>query len=69
MENVLSDYDKAFAKTCDRVSAAILVLAERIESLKKSALDDDALSHEISLGIRKGLFGADAESNASILDR
>lgn len=46
-------------------AAAAIALAEAMERLT-TIHAADLLSHGIALGIRKGLFGANAEDNADI---
>lgn len=56
-------YTEAYKETGDAVAASILVLADALKENHKM------LSDEICMGIRKGLFGAEAGNNASILDQ
>ncbi len=72
MQELVGRYEEAFAVCKDPTAAAILVLAHQISALEhhaaKATESLEGFDHQICMGIRKGLFGAAAEENASIKD-
>lgn len=52
----------------DDIPAAILALAGAITGATRNMGFNDSLGHEISVGLRHGLFGASASIDNSILE-
>jgi hypothetical protein len=50
------------------VAGGLLAIAEGLNNIAAALNNIDNLSHSICMGIRKGLFGADADSGRSILE-
>lgn len=67
-----TDTSRAFDQFCEDgtepQTAALLAIAYSIERLAKNleVFSCDSLSHEICMGIRKGLFGSGATDTSSI---
>jgi len=61
--NIREEFELYLNVTDERVSAAILVLAGVIQ---EKGFIDERLGHEISMGIRHGIFGSNANNNATI---
>jgi hypothetical protein len=67
MNEVLKRMQQAQLGTDDDTAAAILVLADAINGLAAKRYPMDEVGHSICMGIRKGLFGAHADDNSSVL--
>ncbi|MBY0313766.1 MAG: hypothetical protein K2W85_17000 [Phycisphaerales bacterium] len=67
---VESAYEHYLQTTRDPQAAALLCVASALMDIAKStkALTDDSLGHEICMGIRHGLFGANASSSHTIAE-
>ena len=64
-KRVDADFKEALTVTDgDYVAAAVLALAKVV-----GRCGGEYLSHEICMGIRRGLFGSGADDRVSILDR
>jgi hypothetical protein len=59
------DGSHSMTEAIDSIAAAIGRHADAMERVAR-ALDMDCLSHALCMGIRKGLFGASADSDVSI---
>lgn len=62
MASTFQSYQWYLEETEEPMVSAILVLADAV----KTITGDDMLAHQLSLGIRKGLYGAAAGDNESI---
>ena len=67
MDEVLQSYYSIRRGGVPEVAAAILALAAALGSQRTKLVADDTLGHEICMGIRMGLFGADADSEDGLL--
>ena len=63
MNTTLDRFDVAVDHCKNPQAAALLVLAHAVTGLT----EEDSMSHTLGMGIRKGLFGADAGDHESIL--
>ncbi len=72
MDELVTRYDQALLACNDPTAASILVLAYQISALEhQAAVANESLKdfgHQLCIGIRTGLFGADAPPTASIKD-
>jgi hypothetical protein len=69
-DNTVKNFEQALMITKDPTAAALLVLANGIQDLDATHAHGlaDSLGHQICLGIRKGIFGYNADDDSNVLN-
>ena len=55
------------ANAIEEIANGLFAIARGLQAIANNTSTDN-LAHNICMGIRKGIFGADADNNSTILD-